>query len=265
MDVSDPFNNIHSPVGAAPGSLTLPASDAPTSATATSSLGSTVYGPDLTGGPNVSVNIDSTGTVMAFAGVSANSYVAYNFEITPSAAAPVGSLVFFGLTASGGVSGQTMTTVSGSAVEVANVNSSLSILDFSLNPSSPNYYLISNAYTNTGAGSTITCFSGGPTPGCSGTNQPWSVSNYYLPALVGDTIEIQIEASASIGTPGSFSAFVDPIITLDPSDPAGLGLEFSSGVLQPAPVAPVPVPAAAWLLLSGVCGLGAIAGRRRLA
>jgi hypothetical protein len=55
---------------------------------------------------------------------------------------------------------------------------------------------------------------------------------------------------------------VDPYFAIDPSTPdaAGYTLAFSSGIGN-API-PTPLPAAAWLLLSGLGGMIVLARRR---
>jgi hypothetical protein len=65
-----------------------------------------------------------------------------------------------------------------------------------------------------------------------------------------------LASGITYGGGGTFSASVDPSITFDPSfNSTGYSLSYSADVMP----APVPLPASAWMMLSGLFGLGALA------
>jgi hypothetical protein len=99
-----------------------------------------------------------------------------------------------------------------------------------------------------GAVSSPYCF---PTP-----EQSFTLDNQPLTVKVGDEILVQAQAGAGTLGPGQFSAYVDPQIRLDPSDPGGLNLVFSPGIQQPSspPVSSVPEPSAGSLLVGATLG-----------
>ncbi|HTW75840.1 MAG TPA: VPLPA-CTERM sorting domain-containing protein [Steroidobacteraceae bacterium] len=123
------------------------------------------------------------------------------------------------------------------------------------------------AYIMYSSGALYTCSSAGsiagPTGPCgsepnSGSLDSVLITNAYTNELF--DLSVQVSGSTSGGPGGSFSALVDPVLTLDSTwlaDHPGYSLEFSSNV------SPVPLPAAAWLLLSGLGGLGAVARKKR--
>ncbi len=74
---------------------------------------------------------------------------------------------------------------------------------------------------------------------------------FVVPTNTVETFEVGVEGDAIAR--GNFNVSVDPALTLDAADVSG-------GTLY---VSPVPLPAAAWLLLSGLGGVGALARRRR--
>jgi hypothetical protein len=111
-----------------------------------------------------------------------------------------------------------------------------------------------------------------------GSNHPGAITNplatsppnplvYSIPLTLGDLflasgdISYIAEIGTSLTTPDSSisSVVVDPSITLTGLYP-GLSVSSSSG----SDYSPVPLPAAAWLFGSGLLGLVAISGRRRM-
>lgn len=78
----------------------------------------------------------------------------------------------------------------------------------------------------------------------------------------GEPITVQVHRPSANGT-GSGSE----VVVFSPEFPDGIARDELSGaagaVNDPAAVSPVPVPAAAWLMMSGVAGLAAVARRRQ--
>ncbi len=86
-----------------------------------------------------------------------------------------------------------------------------------------------------------------------------STATYNLNSV---TVGANGQAFGAVGTTaGQFSAQIDPKLEIDPSwltQHPGYSLVFSSNY------APVPLPAAAWLLLSGLGGIGFLRRRRNV-
>ena len=103
-----------------------------------------------------------------------------------------------------------------------------------------------------------------------GNEVPTNKFNFTTPELIATntayliTVDVQAQAFGTVATiyPGPFvtgtvNAKVDPDVTLGAGvDPSVYTLEFS------ADATPVPLPAAAWLMLSGMCGLGTFMRKR---
>ncbi|HTW75841.1 MAG TPA: VPLPA-CTERM sorting domain-containing protein [Steroidobacteraceae bacterium] len=71
-----------------------------------------------------------------------------------------------------------------------------------------------------------------------------------------EAITVELLASTGVVGGGTGSASADPsIYFLNSTDAADYSLVFSDGIGNPAPV---PLPAAVWLLLSGLAGLGGV-------
>jgi hypothetical protein len=82
------------------------------------------------------------------------------------------------------------------------------------------------------------------------------------PSNTVEMIALDVAGQTSPQSPASYSASIDPIITIDPAFVAqGFTLELSPGVSQPS-AASVPEPATWAMMLAGFAGL-AIAGFRR--
>jgi len=88
---------------------------------------------------------------------------------------------------------------------------------------------------------------------CSVTGSPFSVGSSLTPSAAG---VIELAAECQVLGVGTCSITVDPTITIDPAYAA-----YYSVVTD---IAPVPLPAALPLLLSGLGGLGVLARRRKL-
>lgn len=101
-----------------------------------------------------------------------------------------------------------------------------------------------------------------PTPQTS-----FTLANQQVTVSVGDVIVVTAEAEAGAYATGSWAAYVDPEIRLDPSDPAGLSLVFSPGIQQPSssPVSSVPEPSTGALLSVGAALAACQLLRRRAA
>jgi hypothetical protein len=86
-----------------------------------------------------------------------------------------------------------------------------------------------------------------------------STTPYQFMAPVGELETMDISATGTAkDAGGNWYAAIDPSITLDPSNGPGYSILYSPDA------APVPLPAAAWLLLSGLGGLALMGGRRRI-
>jgi len=92
-----------------------------------------------------------------------------------------------------------------------------------------------------------------------GTLSPsFSIANESF-AVTSNTLYEVIVHADGYGNAGGFTANADPSVSFDPTfNSAGYTLTFSPD----ASPAPVPLPAAAWLLLSGLGGLGVFARAR---
>jgi hypothetical protein len=223
------------------------------SAQATTSLGS------VTIPSNASASLTTRGL-----DISALATVEYSFTLNPTAMAPTGSLEYFDVSTSGSVSGSTPTVSIGSQTTVGSAMAYIYYTD-----GTTSNYTIQNELQEASTQLALNCVSGSFTSGCSvtGENNPsgassFSSPNLRLPVDVGDTVTIEYGAIVRSSTlnPANFSATLDPLITLDPSDTAGLTIQFSPGVIQPVPT---PLPGAALLLLSGFGGIAGIARGRR--
>ncbi|HEV2703630.1 MAG TPA: VPLPA-CTERM sorting domain-containing protein [Steroidobacteraceae bacterium] len=104
----------------------------------------------------------------------------------------------------------------------------------------------------TGACSSVFYTVCGSAPSAFSVNQPFTVTAGSLYAVV-----IVASGTSDIG---GFSASVDPSISFNPSfDSTGYSISFS------ADLAPVPLPASAWLMFTGLGALGLSVRRRSLA
>jgi len=106
------------------------------------------------------------------------------------------------------------------------------------------------------------CSQSGETNFCkAGENSNFSGKLVFtVPTNTLQTVFIHADGSIGAGASnGSWNALVDPSITLDPLDTSGGTLQLSADL--PGSISPVPIPATAWLLFSGVIGLALL--RRR--
>lgn len=120
-------------------------------------------------------------------------------------------------------------------------------------------------WASLGANAQISACAGGGN--CNGPLSSSFGGSYSYSVPTNTPIQIQMQVQGLVGIlagPGAtFTATVDPSVVLDPSfNTPGYSVIFSAD-LSPPP--PVPVPAAGWLLLSGIGGLGAFLRGKRLA
>jgi PEP-CTERM motif len=171
----------------------------------------------------------------------ASSNLLWAFEVTGTASATA----IVDINADGGVSGIYKEGMTGQAEAL------LSLIDVTA---------LSNFRGNAPAPLLTETVEGCATP-CSYSTPAYSftLDDVQLTVRVGDVILVQQEAADGVVGIGNFSAtfsaYVDPQILLDPSDPPGLNLVFSPGIEQPsrAPGPSVPEPSTVSLL-----GIGAV-------
>ena len=132
---------------------------------------------------------------------------------------------------------------------------------FSTNAGIPFQSQVTNQNVTLGLGFVSVCAGAGSdnVGGCATVGGGNGINFTNLPFSVGTGNQFSLSVSAngtanpSNGTPGSYSALADPTISIDPTwliSHPGYSVEFSSNI------APVPVPASFWLLLSALGGLG---------
>ena len=205
------------PTGAGTATLGAAPTD-PFSGSATSSLGSSLAGPSA-----FATITMATGAVGLPAGAESHSVVNYAFEL-------IGPPALTGSTSIVDVTALASIVTSGLGHFDGRADASMIIDDLT----AANVRLMdedANTTCNLVAPGTSTC-----------TDVPdFSLTGQRLPVLVNHVIGVYLTASADIlssggvGTSsGSFSASLDPVIVLDPGDPAGLELVFGSGISQPA-------------------------------
>jgi len=168
---------------------------------------------------------------------SASSLSVYYYVIGPSPAYTVVPMVFSG-NWSGSASGTEADSSAG--IELTSTTGAISVGDCATSYSS-------------------TCSSSFSAPFLFDSANGFSVYSSNVASGTYFTNLVSLTAGGQVDVAGQYSAEIDPTLEIDPTWLAthpGYSLVFSSNY------SPVPLPAAAWLLLSGLGGLAAIARRR---
>lgn len=216
----------YSALGASPATVT----DHPSGVSGASGTASVSSGSD----PSVSVNATGLG--------AGGSSLYYEFEVS----GPANKIVSATITGSGGA------TVSNPSLGAASASLQIGLADGDTAVYSE-YLPYGGPYLVNDAVCVGACGSGGQSSGLFSVNGPFDLETDMVYA-------VEMNTQYSIG-PGAVtaSAFVDPTITLDTTDPA-YSLEFSPGLI---PTSTTPEPSSLLLVATGLLG-GARVIRRRL-